>query len=748
VKIRISIICVLASVLSFHASAQNRVIDSLKNLLKSEKRDTVKISLELGICRAYNSTGDFLQALDYGVRAAGHAKTLEVSSNTSISLAAKRAEARAYLNIGNAYNNQGNYPQALVYYNKALEAKIALGDKKGIGDAYNNLGLVYWSESNYPVALDYFLRSQNIYSAINHKAGMALTYNNIGMLYMDEDNNDSALSYYQKSLAIEQQQNNKEGIVRCYNNIGIIYHAQKKYTTALDYFVKSLNLRKQEEDEDGIAISYTNIAGLYQDIAGSDDAVTAYINTYYKSSSSKPTPESMKQILMDSTLILHKKALELSKVVGDVDNIGRATQGIGSVYRARKDYKTALTFYYTAASVYKKINTLKAYYVVLVSISDCYDKLGNKDSALQYYKLAMANKDSVFNEEKQKAIGREEVKYAYEKQQALEEVRRQKEKAIEEVKQKQQLWVIYIGTAGVLLLIAFLVFIVNRLRITNRQKNIIEEQKGKIDIAFGQLGDAKKLLEERHKDLTDSIQYASRIQNALLTSDKYLDAHLKEYFILFKPKDIVSGDFYWALEHKGLFYVACCDCTGHGVPGAFMSLLNITFLQQSVTEKGFVKPNEVFNEVRNHVVEVLNPDDTSDTKDGMDATLCAIDFGKQNLMAACANNALWIFRNEELIEFKPDKMPIGISGGEIKPFKLHETKLQKGDCIYMFSDGYADQFGGPKEKKFLQSRLRELIVNIGNKPMTEQKASLERNFNDWKGNFGQIDDVCIIGIRI
>jgi len=744
-RIRISILCTFICLLSCQSFAQSHKIDSLKNRLKTDN-DTTRIVDEIKICQAYNNAGDFLQALDYGVRAASFSKSLETLGNIAIVSAAKRGEARAYLNIGNTYNNQGNYPQALIYYTKALHAKEVLGDKQGIANANNNIGLVYWSQSNYPVALDYFLKSQNIYTTINNKAGLALTYNNIGMLYMDEENDDSALSYYQKSLAIELEKKNKDGLIMCYNNIGIIYHAQKNDLQSLNYYLKSLSLRQEAGDKAGIAVSYTNIAAVYQDISESDSMSKAYKDKYYTGKIA--SVNYIKQVLKDSAFSLQKRALELSQEVGDMDNIARATQGIGSVYNEKGDYRTALHYYHTSAALYKKINSKKAYYGVLESISNCFDKLGNKDSAFAYYKLAMANKDSVFNEEKQKAIGREEVKYAYEKQHATEEAKNLKERAVEEVKRKQQQLIIYAGTGGVILLVVFLVFIVQRLRITSRQKNIIVDQKEKIDAAFNQLGDAKKLLEERHKDLTDSIQYASRIQNALLTSNKYLASHLHEYFILFKPKDIVSGDFYWALQHKGKFHIACCDCTGHGVPGAFMSLLNITFLHQAVTEKGIVHPNEIFNEIRDNVILALNPDNTSDTKDGMDATLCTIDFEKHMLMAACANNALWILREGKLIEFKPDKMPIGISGGEAKPFTLHEINLKKGDCIYMFSDGYADQFGGPSEKKFKQSQLRDLLVSIGNKPLHDQRAALDKTFTDWQGKMDQIDDVCIIGIRI
>ncbi|HXP52448.1 MAG TPA: tetratricopeptide repeat protein, partial [Bacteroidia bacterium] len=364
-----------------------------------------------------------------------------------------------------------------------------------------------------------------------------------------------------------------------YNNIGIIYRNQKNYIKALDYYFKSLALRKEANNMANIAITYTNIANAYNFLASEPDSTKEhFIKVHYAGNPNKPSLKELSGILRDSALVLYKKGLELSTEVGDMSNIAESNDGIGLINQDRGNYNEALNYLKKAASIYKDINSRKDYYEVLKDISTNFEKLRQPDSALSYFRQAMSIRDSVFNEDKQKAIGREEVKYSYEKKQALQEAESKKQHELEEEQRKRQQLIIYAGTGGVLLLIAFLIFVAQRLRITNRQKNIIGEQKEKIDHAFSQLGDAKKLLEERHKDLTDSIQYASRIQTALLTSDKYLSEHLKEYFILFKPKDIVSGDFYWALQHKGKFYIACCDCTGHGVPGAFMSLLNITFL--------------------------------------------------------------------------------------------------------------------------------------------------------------------------
>jgi serine phosphatase RsbU (regulator of sigma subunit) len=258
----------------------------------------------------------------------------------------------------------------------------------------------------------------------------------------------------------------------------------------------------------------------------------------------------------------------------------------------------------------------------------------------------------------------------------------------------------------------------------------------------------KKILEEKNKDITDSITYAKRIQKALMASDSLLTKNLPEYFVLYKPKDIVSGDFYWAEKIDNKFLIATCDCTGHGVPGAFMSLLGVSFLNEITKERNIIQPDLIFNHLRNDIIKALNPEGNEEEgKDGMDAVLCSFDFQKMELQFACANNPLWVFRNNECIEFKPDKFPIGMQG-ELKSFSLQKLQLQKGDVIYTFTDGFADQFGGEKGKKFKYKQLNEKLSAISILPLAEQKKELEKTFDAWKGNLEQVDDVLVIGIRI
>ncbi len=266
-----------------------------------------------------------------------------------------------------------------------------------------------------------------------------------------------------------------------------------------------------------------------------------------------------------------------------------------------------------------------------------------------------------------------------------------------------------------------------------KEKTIVEQQ--------------KFLIEEKHKEIKDSINYAERIQRALLASSKLLSENLKEYFVIFKPKDVVSGDFYWATRlPDNHFILATADSTGHGVPGAIMSMLNISCLDKTVT-KGFINPDEILNETRKLVIENLNHDEDSG-KDGMDVSLISIDFQTKIMRSASAYNSVWVVRNEQMIELKADKMPIGKHENDTIPFQLQTFQLQSGDLVYTFTDGYQDQFGGPNEKKFKAKQLLDLILNISGESMEKQKDILDQTFENWKGELDQTDDVCLIAFKI
>jgi sigma-B regulation protein RsbU (phosphoserine phosphatase) len=230
---------------------------------------------------------------------------------------------------------------------------------------------------------------------------------------------------------------------------------------------------------------------------------------------------------------------------------------------------------------------------------------------------------------------------------------------------------------------------------------------------------------------------------------------LDNFFILYKPKDIVSGDFYHALAHKPalsnneLFFVCTADCTGHGVPGALMSMMGISHLNEAIIEKNLFHPNEILDNMRKGIVASLNPEGSEEvSRDGMDCVLCAYDFQNMKLEFAAAYNPLWLVRDNRLIEYKGDKMPVGKYDDENKAFTLQKIDIKKGDIIYTLTDGYADQFGGPKGKKFKYKQLQDLILSVAHEPMEKQEKILDDAFSQWRDKLEQVDDVTIIGIKI
>jgi ligand-binding sensor domain-containing protein/serine phosphatase RsbU (regulator of sigma subunit) len=275
-----------------------------------------------------------------------------------------------------------------------------------------------------------------------------------------------------------------------------------------------------------------------------------------------------------------------------------------------------------------------------------------------------------------------------------------------------------------------------------QQKEAVEKQKEIVE-------KQKEIVEEAHREITDSINYAERIQRSFLATKSILDANLGEYFILYIPRDVVSGDFYWASTlRNGNFALVNGDSTGHGVPGAIMSIANIACLKESVT-KGLIEPDEIFNETRRLVIDYLNNDGTREGgKDGMDASMICFDFKASKISIAAAHNPVWLVRGHDLTQFPADKMPIGKFENDRKPFSRAEHDIQKGDVIYTITDGFQDQFGGEKGKKFMVKKLRETLLSMAQLPMQTQHDKLKELFFNWKGDHRQLDDVCIIGVRI
>ena len=443
---------------------------------------------------------------------------------------------------------------------------------------------------------------------------------------------------------------------------------------------------------------------------------------------------------------------------------------MGLVYNKMNMLEKALSFYEQSASIKKELKDYKSLCGTIINKAAVLVKAGKNEEALLSYeegiKMAEENKrgeflivgvfdlgelqfemkdyknsalnllkyknifDSVNEGKKIKQLNEIAAKYETEKKDA-EILKSREDIKNQQIVIKKQKQLNYAVLAGLLL-----AFISIGIGLRSHQQN----KKYSVN-----LSKQKNLIEIKNKEITDSINYAKRIQDSLFTSDALFKENTSDFFILFKPKDIVSGDFYWANKTEKGFLIMCGDCTGHGVPGAFMSLLGINYLTEIVQHQKIIQPNLVFNNLKDRIVSTLNQKEESG-RDGMDASMIKINGNE--LEFACSQNPIWIIRNNQVMKFKVDKMPIGKGEGEGNTF-IHQTeKLQIGDCIYMFTDGFADQFGGTNGKKYKIKQLEEQILGNVSLKMVDQKLALEKQFIQWKGSLEQVDDVLIIGIRI
>jgi len=282
-----------------------------------------------------------------------------------------------------------------------------------------------------------------------------------------------------------------------------------------------------------------------------------------------------------------------------------------------------------------------------------------------------------------------------------------------------------------------------------QQKEEIESQRDEIEAQRDLATQQKDQIEKQNIRITDSIEYASRIQSAVLPPAEYIESILPEHFIYYKPRDIVSGDFYWLTKKNNLTVIAAVDCTGHGVPGAFMSMLGVALLNEIVGEDDLSDASVILQKLKENIIKSLHQTgDPDEAADGMDIALGIIDFDKKIMRFAGANNPLYIIRNNELNEIKADKLPLGIHFIENEPFTNHEIILESNDIIYFFSDGYVDQFGGKDNRKLLARNFKKVLLNICDETMQRQSELLDEHINNWKGNWKQIDDMLIIGVKI
>jgi len=702
----------------------SHVIDSLTKVVAIAKSDTNKVKALNLLSEKVYKAGDKDKSLQYGIDALDLANKLYY----------KPGQANALMRIAVANYAKLKYADALRNYQLGLNIEAQLKDTFQMAIFYTRIGLVYFRQANLPEALQADFTGLKLRQEIHDSTGMSTSFINLGNVYSEQNNYVEALKNEKQALKIAlrfRQQNNTSA---CYNNLGGINVKLKQYDTAIAYFKLAQQLEEKIGDQEGVAIVLDNLAEICIDEAKFAEA-------------------------MDYTL----KARALMKQIGYKRGIEPVYIHMAQICNATKQYAKGKLYADTVVTLSGQTGSKDYIEAGYECLSRADSGLGDFKAALTNYKLSVTWHDSLTSDENTKKTVQAEMNYAFDRKQDAEKAEQDKKDIIQKEQSRKQQITIYFISGFLLLVVFFALFITRSLQqnrrktiIISKQKEEVEQQKSMVEKQNVLIEHQKAIVEEKNKDITDSIKYASRIQRALLTTDEYIGKQLKEYFILFKPRDIVSGDFYWAYasppqvgEGWGeAFYIACCDCTGHGVPGAFMSLLNITMLNEAIIERKIIRPDFVLNDIRTSIIKALNPDGADSGKDGMDCALAMIDFKNNVLQTSCANNPVWIVRGNELIEIHPDKMPVGIQHGEQKSFTVHTINLRKGDVIYMFTDGYADQFGGPKGKKFKYKALQEILIANSQRHMSEQKAILELTFEEWKGDLEQVDDVLVIGVRV
>lgn len=742
---------------------QEKKIDSLRVVLKHAPNDTLKVNalLDWGKIIRRTDADSYLHLLDR----ADSICDLNLTGSQSSALQTYYLKKKSkILNLrGDMNRDRGDYEIALGFYTQALNFIRESGDQLDLASTYNSIGIVYGMQADYATCEEWMLKSLAIYEHANNKDGMANTYNNLGNIHYYQGDYKPAIDYWTQSLQMKEESGDQLGMANTLNNIGNIHKAQNDNTKAAEYYNQSLAIYQQIDHPDGVAVTSANLAGIYLDLGDIQRALELYMQCYEMSAAAddkngiSDAYNGLGLVYktlgkLDSAETYFNQSLALRETIGDVKGMAESLDHLANVYFEQGKFKEALRFSERSMQLANEMSSRQHIKSAAETLWKIHKKTHNTDRALEMYELYIQMRDSLQSEENRMEIIRHEFEYQYEKQATADSILAAESNKIKdaqlvaknlESKQRKTQNYILLGILALTLVLGGLIF--QRFRVTKMQKGIIERQKLQVDQAYG-------ILEVKNREITDSIKYAKRIQNAILPTNKRLREGLNDSFILFLPKDIVAGDFYWLEERDGKILVAACDCTGHGVPGAMVSVVCVSGLNRAVRENGLTDPGKILDKTRELVIAEFEKSD-DDVKDGMDISLAAIlpgeADGSRSLEWSGANNPLWIFRKDlkRIEEIKPNKQPIGKAEKPV-PFKSHRLTVHKGDILYLLTDGFKDQFGGKKGKKFKAANLKKLLLAIHAEPMETQKKHIAEAFDNWKGNSEQVDDVCILGVRI
>ncbi len=646
------------------------------------------------------------------------------------------------------------------------EEAIALSEElkyiKGMLKAMSFTGVAYRNLGNYPKAFDMYFIQLEMSQKHNSPEDESYANINIANLYIYQKKPDEAIKMLKEALRINKELKNKKQEAYVELNLGRSYILKEDYENAENHLERAILLRQELGDSEGMGIARKYMGDIL-----------------------------FNQELFSGAFAAYSDALQAVSANTDKDFHSDVLNKIALIYIQMNDPKQALVNAQSSLSIATNANVKPRIKDACGTLGKTYALLGEWKKAFDYQSVYIAYYDSLSNDDINNRIA--DIKFEIEKKQkekehVIESKRKETEiKLLQEQERANQ--TIKYAMAGGLVLFTGLMFVLLRTSRIRKQKNkilnqqkteienqnyLINKQKEEVELQRNEAELQKQIVEEKNKEILDSITYAKRIQTAILPTEKYFKQHLPDSFVMYLPKDIVAGDFYWLEKAHDWVLFAAADCTGHGVPGAMVSVVCNNALNRAVREYGLRKPGEILNKTRQIVIQEFSKSESA-MRDGMDISLCALSLSDRVMHWAGANNPVWIINesrknwpSESVVfgdnaigaEIKGDKQPIGSYAAE-KPFANHSMQLEKGDTVYIFTDGFQDQFGGNEGtgKKYKAKKLKDFLISIRQVGMMQQRALLIKEFETWRkcgqkdslGNsieIEQLDDVCIIGVRI
>lgn len=605
------------------------------------------------------------------------------------------------------------YKEAAEVYQAALDLAVKIKSPKAQINALNGIADENWNHTNYEKAFQYYYKAYRISDSIKDEKCVALCLYNLGWVACILQRNYKEDHYLYKSLQISKKLNDRPGLLRIYSALGNYYsekfnYLQQKnyYDSAVYYTQKGIEVAKKNKSYGSLGAFYVTMGDLQYLTKDYRSAIFYYTNA---KENYQTRNDSFNLVLIISKLA--QSNTDIHPNAGDLNTL-----------------KFALAYA-------KKNSILDMEVDILKLLSEAYYKNNKFKEGFDVYREYVEMKKELDKKAYATSMTNLENNYSLEKSEiSVSQLKQANE--IQELKNKKKSYFIFAltGFGLVVIVIAFLLFRQNKLK---QQTNI-------------QLKEQNNIIKEKKQEIDHSIQYAKGIQLAILPEINELNDQFEESFVLYKPKDVVSGDFYWFAKVEKDFYCLAADCTGHGVPGALMSIIGMDKIIQAIFEKKITEPNKILSYLNIQIKNVLKQhSDASTQKDGMDIAILKFDSTNSVVEYSGANRPLFLIRDKEIIEYKANKTAIAGFTPNDYEFNTHKISLQKNDGVYIFTDGYADQFGGPSGgKKIMTKKLKQMLISVSELPATEQKNTLESAFTEWKGDFEQTDDVLIVGIKI